>query len=161
MWACFWNHFWTPFKNGSGHFFMIFGVPKWIQKGDFISVLGVHGAPGAPKYVFGPESCISRPPKVTPRSDNRLKKEANVSEQVFLNLARRTARSGLKVTFANCSELYKYISQRWISTVISTRTRRPAYKKGTATTRRLGFLDLLLLIHTATCAKRKLHFANR
>ena len=95
MWACFWNHFWTPLKNGSGHFFMIFGVPKWVQKGDFISVLGGHGAPWAPKSVFGPESCISRPPKVTPRSDNRLKKGAKVVEKLSPNLARRTARSGL------------------------------------------------------------------
>ena len=61
-------------------FFMIFGVPKWVQKGDFISVLGGHGAPGAPKYVFGPESCISRPPKVTPRSDNQLKKGTKAVE---------------------------------------------------------------------------------
>ena len=74
---------------------MISGVPKWVQKGDFISGLGVHGAPWAPKSVFGPESCISRPPKVTPRSDNRLKKGAKVVEKVFPNLARRTARSGL------------------------------------------------------------------
>ena len=84
-----------PLKNGSGHFFMIFGVPKWVQKGEEISVLGGHGAPWAPKSVFGPESCISRPPKVTPRSDNRLKKGAKVVEKVFPNLARRTARSGL------------------------------------------------------------------
>ena len=95
MWATFWNHFWTPLKNGSGHFFMIFGVPKWVQKGEFISVLGGHGAPWAPKSVLGPESCISRPPKVTPRSDNRLKKGANVAEKLVPNLARRTARSGL------------------------------------------------------------------
>ena len=74
---------------------MISGVPKWVQKGDFISGLGVHGAPWAPKSVFGPESCISRPPKVTPRSDNRLKKGANVAEKLVPNLARRTARSGL------------------------------------------------------------------
>ena len=59
---------------------MIFGVPKWVQKGDFISVLGGHGAPGAPKYVFGPESCISGPPKVTPRSDNQLKKGTKAVE---------------------------------------------------------------------------------
>ena len=69
--------------------------PKWIPKGDFISVLGGHGAPWAPNSVFGPESCISRPPKVTPRSDNRLKKGAKVVEKLFPNLARRTARSGL------------------------------------------------------------------
>ena len=74
---------------------MISGVPKWVQKGEFISVLGVHGAPWAPKSVFGPESCISRPPKVTPRSDNCLKKGAKVVEKVPPNLARRTARSGL------------------------------------------------------------------
>ena len=74
---------------------MISGVPKWVQKGGFISVLGGHGAPWAPKSVFGPESCISRPPKVTPRSDNRLKKGAKVVEKLFPNLARRTARSGL------------------------------------------------------------------
>ena len=95
MWACFWNHFWTPLKNGSGHFFMIFGVPKWVQKDGFISVLGGHGAPWAPKSVFGPESCISRPSKVTPRSDNRPKKGAKVVEKLSPNLARRTARSGL------------------------------------------------------------------
>ena len=135
MWACFWNHFRTPLKNGSGHFLVIFGVPKWprpskwlkgqawdaicshvqmhmsasahrfvfrhkrncphVQKGGFISVLGGHGAPWAPKSVFGSESCISRPPKVTPRSDNRLKKGAKVVEKLFPNLARRTARSGL------------------------------------------------------------------
>ena len=72
-----------PLKNGSGHFFMIFGVPKLVRKGGFISVLGGHGAPGppgAPKYVFGSESCISRPPKVTPRSDNRLKKGTKAVE---------------------------------------------------------------------------------
>ena len=74
---------------------MISGVPKWVQKDDFISGLGVHGAPWAPKSVFGPESCISRPPKVTPRSDNRLKKGAKVVEKLSPNLARRTARSGL------------------------------------------------------------------
>ena len=74
---------------------MIFGVPKWVQKGEFISVLGGHGAPWAPKSVLGPESCISRPPKVTPRSDNRLKKGAKVVEKLSPNLARRTARSGL------------------------------------------------------------------
>ena len=95
MWAYFWNNFWTPLKHGSGHFFMILGVPKWVQKGDFISVLGGHGAPWAPKSVFGPESYISRPPKVTPRSDNRLKKRAKVVEKLAPNLARRTARSGL------------------------------------------------------------------
>ena len=59
---------------------MISGVPKWVQKGNFISGLGVHGAPWAPKSVFGPESCISRPPKVTPRSDNRLKKGTKAVE---------------------------------------------------------------------------------
>ena len=74
---------------------MIFGVPKWVQKGEFISVLGGHGAPWAPKSVFGPESYISRPPKVTPRSDSRLKKGAKVVEKLSQNLARRTARSGL------------------------------------------------------------------
>ena len=95
MWACFWNHFWTPLKNGSGHFFIIWGVTKWVQKGDFILVLGGHGAPWVPKSAFGPESCISRPPKVTPRSDNRLKKTAKVADKMFPNLARRTARSGL------------------------------------------------------------------
>ena len=95
MWACFWDHFWTPLKNCSGHFFIIFGVPKWVQKGEGISVLGGHGAPWAPKSVFGPESYISRPPKVTPRSDNRLKKGAKVVEKLSPNLARRTARSGL------------------------------------------------------------------
>ena len=87
-----------PLKRGSGNvilFFMIFGVPKWVQKGDFISVLGGHGAPCAPKSVFGPESYISRPHKVTPRSDNRLKKGAKVAEKLVPNLARRTARSGL------------------------------------------------------------------
>ena len=62
---------------------MISGVPKWVQKGEFISGLGVHGAPWAPKSVFGPESCISRPPKVTPRSDNRLEKGAKVVEKGF------------------------------------------------------------------------------
>ena len=97
MWACFWNHFWTPLKNGSGHFFVIFGVPKWVQKGELISVVGGHGAPWAPKSVLGPESCISRPPKVTPRSDNRLKKGAKVAEKIVPNLARRTARSGLNI----------------------------------------------------------------
>ena len=74
---------------------MIFGVPKWVQKGELISVVGGHGAPWAPKSVLGPESCISRPPKVTPRSDNRLKKGAKVVEKLSPNLARRTARSGL------------------------------------------------------------------
>ena len=74
---------------------MIFGVPKWVQKGELISVVGGHGAPWAPKSVLGPESCISRPPKVTPRSDNRLKKGAKVAEKLVPNLARRTARSGL------------------------------------------------------------------
>ena len=102
MWACFWTHFWTPLKNSSGHFFMIFGVPKWVQKGEFISVLGGHGAPWAPKSVFGPESYISRPPKVTPRSDNRLKKGAKVVEKLSTNLARRTARSGLNLNI-RCS----------------------------------------------------------
>ena len=72
--------FLDPLKNGSGHFFMIFGVPKLTQKGEFISLLGGHGAPWAPKSVFGPESCISRPPKVTPRSDNRLKKGTKAVE---------------------------------------------------------------------------------
>ena len=56
---------------------MIFGVPKWVQKGEEISVLGGHGAPWAPKSVFGPESYTSRPPKVTPGSDKRLKKGAH------------------------------------------------------------------------------------
>ena len=88
MWACFWDHFWTPSKNGSGHFFTTFGVPKWVQKGEFISVLGGHGAPWVPKSVLGPESCISRPPKST-------QKGAKVVEKLFPNLARRTARSGL------------------------------------------------------------------
>ena len=74
--------FLDPLKNGSGHFFVIFGVPKWVQKGELISVVGGHGAPWAPKSVLGPESCISRPPKVTPRSDNRLKKGAKVVEKV-------------------------------------------------------------------------------
>ena len=83
----FWEPFLDPLKNGSGHFFMILGVPEWVQKGGFISVLGGHGAPWAPKSVFGPESYISRPPKVTPRSDNRLKKGANVVEKLFPNLA--------------------------------------------------------------------------
>ena len=32
---------------------------------------------------------------MTPRSDNRLKKGANVAEKLVPNLARRTARSGL------------------------------------------------------------------
>ena len=95
MWACFWIHFRTPLKNGSGHFFMILGVLKLVQKDELISVLGVHGAPWAPKSVFGPESCISTPPKVTPRRDNRLKNGTNVVQKVFPNLARRTARSGL------------------------------------------------------------------
>ena len=87
--------FLDPFKNGSGHLFYDFWSPKWVQKGEFISVLGGHGAPWAPKSVFGPESYISRPPKVTPRSDNRLKKGAKVVEKLSPNLARRTARSGL------------------------------------------------------------------
>ena len=43
MWACFWNHFWTRLKNGSGHFFVTFGVPKWIQKGEFISSIPSEG----------------------------------------------------------------------------------------------------------------------
>ena len=57
--------FLDPLKNGSGQFFMISGVPKWVQKGELISVLGFHGAPWAPKSVFGPESCISKPQRGT------------------------------------------------------------------------------------------------
>ena len=70
--------FLDPLQNGSGHFFVILGVPKSVQKGEFISVLGGHGAPWAPKSVLGPESCISRPQKGTPRNDNRLKKGTTV-----------------------------------------------------------------------------------
>ena len=95
MWACFWDHFWTPSKNGSGHFFMILGVPEWVQKGEGISVLGGHGAPWAPKSAFGPESCISRPPKVSSRPPKVSKKGAKVVEKLFPNVAQRTARSGL------------------------------------------------------------------
>ena len=91
----FLGQFQDPLKKWFWSLFFILGVPKWIQKGDFISVLGGHGAPWAPKSVFGPESYISRPPKVTPRSDNRLKKGAKVVEKLSPNLARRTARSGL------------------------------------------------------------------
>ena len=67
---------------------MIFGVPKWTQKGEFISLLGGHGAPWAPKSLLGPESCISRPPKVTPNNDNRLKKGAKVGPPFASFLAR-------------------------------------------------------------------------
>ena len=71
-------------------FLWFLGPKGWAYFG-----AGGHGAPWAPKSVFGPESCISRPPKVTPRRDNRLKKEAKVVEKLFPNLDRRTARSGL------------------------------------------------------------------
>ena len=91
MWACFWIHFRTPSKMVLVTFFMISRVPKWVQKGDFISGLGVHGAPWAPKSAFGPESCISRPPKVI----QGLKNGAKVVETMIPNLARRTARSEL------------------------------------------------------------------
>ena len=68
-------------------------------KGSFYFIAGGgHGAPWVPKSVFGPESCISRPPKATPRNDNRLKKGAKVVEKLFPNLARRTARSELNVS---------------------------------------------------------------
>ena len=89
--------FLDPLKKWFWSLFCDFGVPKWTQKGEFISLLGGHGAPWAPKSLLGPESCISRPPKVTPRSDNRLKKGAKVVEKLFPNLARRTARSGLNI----------------------------------------------------------------
>ena len=63
--------------------FLLFVGSKMGPKGWFIAVLGGRGAPWAPKYVFGNESYISRPPKVTPRSDNRLKKGAKVVEKGF------------------------------------------------------------------------------
>ena len=87
MWACFWIHFWIPLKNSSGHFFVVFGVREWVQKGEAIFLLVDLGR----KSVFELESCISRSPKVTPRNDNRLKKGANVVENLFPSLAQQTA----------------------------------------------------------------------
>ena len=74
---------------------MIFGIPKWVQKGGFISVLGVMGHLGRPSMFSDLKATSQGLQKVTPRSDNRLKKGAKVVEKLFPNLARRTAESGL------------------------------------------------------------------
>ena len=91
--------FLDPLKNGSVHFFLIFGVPKWVQKGEFISGVAALGAPlelqadccfkkwahSAPRVLRVNAKCLKNDPeraKKYPKSDP----ESALSEDSYTEL---------------------------------------------------------------------------
>ena len=63
MWACFWNHFWAPLKNGSDHFFVIFGVRNGSKRVTLFPGWHLLAHLWSPRLMFDSKSEPTAPPK--------------------------------------------------------------------------------------------------
>ena len=158
MWACFWNHFRTPLKNGSDHFFSDFWGPKMGPKGwAYFGAGGSWGTLGA-KVRFWTWKLHLKASKSDPKEWQSTQK----GNQSSRKLARRTARSGLNNLVYHTNIHYKRAYGTWpdLPTFVPPAPQTSNSYKCIGFCRRIHFFESCFTLKTAKPCRQNMTGLN-